>query len=53
MVALEHLLKLVNLGDSRYLEQGYSERLSAYVVSFPYVGAALDGCHVKSLLFLS
>ena len=26
MVALEHLIKVVNLGDSRLLEQGYPER---------------------------
>jgi hypothetical protein len=26
MVALEHLIKVVNLGDSRRLEQGYPER---------------------------
>ncbi len=49
MVALEHLIKVVNLGDSRRLEQGYPGRPSTYVNLFPYVGAALDLRLVKSL----
>jgi hypothetical protein len=53
MVALEHLIKVVNLGDSRRLEQGYPERPIYICNSFPYVGAALDVRLVKSLLCLS